>query len=104
MLTDLQLLKSGTAALISGDNVSAPSTGIQQQTTSAISIPRLRSFYLAIGAGAVILAVLAAGVWLNYKRKVDTQPVSTAQQTGIPSIAVLPFVNMSTDKGTGIFF
>ncbi len=49
----------------------------------------------------MFLAVIV-GLWLNYKKKPEIEPVS-AVQSGSPSIAVLPFVNMSTDKDQEFF-
>jgi TolB-like protein/cytochrome c-type biogenesis protein CcmH/NrfG len=49
---------------------------------------------LPVGVLAAVLAVVAI-LWLGRGRRGST---GTAAQTGTPSIAVLPFVNMSSDK------
>ena len=90
LLNDLQGLKNNSSAL-TNDN-------------AAISfkkeMPQRKSLYLVIGIASLILAIVA-GLWLNY-RKPKIESVA-AVQAGSPSIAVLPFVNMSTDKDQDFF-
>ncbi len=90
LLNDLQGLKNNSSVL-TNDN-------------AAISfkkeMPQRKSLYLVIGIASLILAVVA-GLWLNY-RKPKIESVA-AVQAGSPSIAVLPFVNMSTDKDQDFF-
>ena len=100
MLSDLRTLKSDTAVLKIGERTSGLRTAEHRQPTQDVKRPRSRSLYFAIGIASVILAVLA-GLWLNYKNP-ETESVS-AVQSGSPSVAVLPFVNMSADKEQEFF-
>jgi TolB-like protein/Flp pilus assembly protein TadD len=79
MRTDLQRLRRDTSIVSSVDAV----TKIQ---------PTKKSSKLWIGIAAAVIAVLLAGVfWLGRKTKAPAQGAT-------PSIAVLPFINMSSDK------
>lgn len=60
-----------------------------------------RHVSILVGAIAVLLVVVAGGVWQFYVRQPSVEPVSTEKMAyplpDKPSIAVLPFVNMSED-------
>lgn len=99
LLSDLKRLRRNITVSKSGERASGSHTINHRPAnpaTTAVTIPRHRSSLL-IGIIGLIL-VMAAGLWLYYKKKLDLTSVSTVPQTGIPSIAVLPFVNMSNDK------
>jgi serine/threonine protein kinase/Flp pilus assembly protein TadD len=101
MRIDLQRLKRDSLAQRSGE-WSAPSSKVEQPPTEAVRMRRPGAFYLAVAMTVLILAAVTA-LWLNYKRNLESKNVSTARQSGIPSIAVLPFVNMSADKNQEYF-
>jgi TolB-like protein/cytochrome c-type biogenesis protein CcmH/NrfG len=101
MRADLQRLKRDSTAQRSAARARAPSSEVQQPATEAVRKPRPGVLYLAFGTILVIAAVTA--LWLDYKWNMESENVSTAQQSGIPSIAVLPFVNMSADKNQEYF-
>ncbi len=74
---------------------------------STPTVPAKRSRGLALGIAALLVAALAIGaVWKFFPARAPSQtggaaaeaPAATARNTEDPSIAVLPFVNMSSDK------
>jgi len=81
----------------------------------ASKIPFWRSKTVLAGATVVLLAIIGVGVWNLYLRPAPVQVASkekeapqvtakpTVQLPDKPSIAVLPFVNMSEDKDQEYF-
>jgi len=57
---------------------------------------------LAIAAGAVVLVVVAVGIWQFYVNRPTEEPASLEKMAfplpEMPSIVVLPFINMSGEK------
>jgi serine/threonine protein kinase/Tfp pilus assembly protein PilF len=103
MRTDLQRLKRDTATLKSGGGAFVPAAEISSAATPAGTETRPTRLYLIIGAAIVLLA-LATGLWLNHRSKSGkTKPVSTTQPSATPSIAVLPFADMSTNQDQEYF-
>jgi serine/threonine protein kinase/Tfp pilus assembly protein PilF len=103
MRTDLQRLKRDTATLKSGGEASVPAAEISSAATPAGTETRPTRLYLIIGA-AVVLLTLATGLWLNHRSKSGkTKPVSTTQPSTTPSIAVLPFADMSANRDQEYF-
>jgi TolB-like protein len=66
------------------------------------SIPRRRLASLA-GIGAAVMLALLAGVWLSRAVKPPGPPSAALDRATSPSIAVLPFVNMSGDQENEYF-
>jgi serine/threonine protein kinase/Tfp pilus assembly protein PilF len=103
MLTDLQRLKRDTAILKSGGRASVPAAEISSAANLTDSEAGPRRLYLIV-AGAVVLLALVTGLWLNHKSKnAETKPISTAQPSAAPSIAVLPFADMSANRDQEYF-
>jgi len=65
-----------------------------------IAAPSSKRWKILVAAAGVLIAVLAAAFWLG---RGGRGQAGTAGQTGTPSIAVLPFVNMSSDKEQDYF-
>jgi TolB-like protein/cytochrome c-type biogenesis protein CcmH/NrfG len=84
MRTDLQRLKRDTESGL-----------VPAQLAAAAARPRRRG--LVAGAGVVIILAAVAGLWFGLRRKAP-EPAPVA-----PSIAVLPFVDMSPQKDQEYF-
>jgi adenylate cyclase len=73
----------------------------------APKIPLWRHKTVLAGAIVVLVAVIGAGVWNFYFRSTEIEPASKEKMAfplpDNPSIAVLPFVNMSEDKSQEYF-
>jgi TolB-like protein/Tfp pilus assembly protein PilF len=72
----------------------------QKQTAVAPALspaPRFRRKYVLIGAAGLLIASCGLGVWL-YSRQTTVIPAAPAK-----SIAVLPFENLSEEKGNAYF-
>jgi serine/threonine protein kinase len=103
MLTDLQRLKRDTAILKSGGAASVTAAEISSAANLAGSEAGPRRLYLIVGAAVVLLA-LVIGLWLNHRSKnAETKPISTTQPSAAPSIAVLPFVDISANRDQEYF-
>ena len=103
MRTDLQRLKRDSVTLKSGGGTSVPAAEISSASALAATETRSTRLYLTIGA-AVVLVALAAGLWLNHRSKSGKiKPVTTTQPSATPSIAVLPFADMSTNQDQEYF-
>jgi serine/threonine protein kinase len=103
MLSDLQRLKRDTAILKSGGRASVPAAEVSWAANLAGSEAGPRKLYLIVGAAVVLLA-LVTGLWLNHRSKsAETKPISTAQPSSAPSIAVLPFADMSANRDQEYF-
>jgi adenylate cyclase len=76
-------------------------------TTSRATPPRRTGLFkwLAVGATAFALVALAVGVWLTPWRKpvADAPPPNLLRSDDRPSLAVLPFDNLSGDHGDSFF-
>ncbi|HSA93630.1 MAG TPA: tetratricopeptide repeat protein, partial [Terriglobales bacterium] len=90
MRTDLQRLKRDTESGYVSSSVAAAAAA------AAAAKPRRSGLWTGAGVAVVVLAV-AAGLWLGRGR-----PASESAQVA-PSIAVLPFVDMSEEKNQEYF-
>jgi len=103
MLSDLRRLKREPAILESVGRPSMPATEISPAAAPAGAKGRPTRLYLIVGAAVVLLA-LATGLWLNYRSKnAKTKPISATQPSAAPSIAVLPFADMSANRDQEYF-
>ena len=103
MLTDLQRLKRDAALLISGARASTPAAEISSTVAPGGGQARPKRLYLIAGA-AVMLLALVTGLWLNHRSKSAlTKPQSGTQPSATPSIAVLPFADMSANRDQEYF-
>jgi TolB-like protein/Tfp pilus assembly protein PilF/predicted Ser/Thr protein kinase len=108
MRADLQRLRRDTSSgrLTASGGVSAAS-GVQSVAAAAASTaaaeasrPSRRGLWIGAGAAALVL-VLAAGLWLGRETIRATPHAGSPVMT--PSIAVLPFVNMSGEQENEYF-
>ncbi|HSA91610.1 MAG TPA: protein kinase, partial [Terriglobales bacterium] len=90
MRTDLQRLKRDTESGYVSSSIAAAAAA------AAAAKPRRSALWTGAGVAVVVLAV-AAGLWLGRGR-----PASESAQVA-PSIAVLPFVDMSEEKNQEYF-
>lgn len=103
MLTDLQRLKKDTAIIKSGGRASVPAAEIFSAAHLVGSQARPRRLFFMVGAAVVLLAVVT-GLWLNHRSKnAETKPISPTQPSAAPSIAVLPFADMSANRDQEYF-
>ena len=69
--------------------------------------PPIRRTPILVGAFAVLAFTIAVGIWQLYIRRPSVEPASFEKMAyplpEKPSIAVLPFVNMSDDRGQEFF-
>ena len=76
-------------------------------TRRSAAVKRSRRLAVDFGAGAVVVLVAGAALWNFYPREPSAPSPSVAPQPTIiaaaPSIAVLPFVNMSGDPALELF-
>ena len=77
------------------------------ETTGSLSAENKRRVWLLAAAGLVISALAVGGYWLWYpsRKATSASQSSTAAMPVVPekSIAVLPFENLSEDKGNAYF-
>jgi serine/threonine protein kinase/tetratricopeptide (TPR) repeat protein len=79
---------SASAVVSSSPSVAAP-------LPLPVAVPSSKRWKILVPAVVVLIAALAAAFWLG---RGGRGSAGTASQPGTPSIAVLPFVNMSSDK------
>jgi serine/threonine protein kinase len=81
---------SGSAA-----TVISPSSAASTPMAASVAVPKSQRWKILVPAAVLLIARIAAVLWLGRGKR---SPAGTAAQPGTPSIAVLPFVNMSSDK------
>jgi TolB-like protein/Tfp pilus assembly protein PilF/predicted Ser/Thr protein kinase len=101
MRTDLQRLRRDTTAgRLAASGGTAAASGASASTEAAGAKAPRRGLWIGAGAVALVLA-LAAGLWLGRETKRETSSAGASAAT--PSIAVLPFVNMSGEQENEYF-
>jgi serine/threonine protein kinase/Tfp pilus assembly protein PilF len=103
LLADLQRFKRDHATWKSRRQASAPMSGISRVTTAGILEGLSRRSYWMLSAAVVLLAFLAALWWNQHSKTPTTQSVSPVTSLETPSIAVLPFVDMSAKRDQEYF-
>jgi len=73
----------------------SPSSSVSAPSLVATAVPSSKRLIVFVLAIVVLVAAMAAAFWLG---RGGRGPGSTPAQSGTASIAVLPFVNMSSDK------
>jgi serine/threonine protein kinase len=89
MRTELQSLRQSGIAAGSGAAAERPNA----------SLPRSRKVTIAVATAVAVLAI-AAGAWLAGSRK---RSAPSLRSSGTASIAVMPFLNLSSDKDQEYF-
>jgi TolB-like protein/transcriptional regulator with XRE-family HTH domain/Tfp pilus assembly protein PilF len=83
-----------------GLSIAASPTAVQAATESqptGVPIRRLRLWGFAAGASAIV--ILAVGVWMLWRSGHPTAEQIVPSAPSAPSVAVMPFLNMSGDSG-----
>jgi serine/threonine protein kinase/tetratricopeptide (TPR) repeat protein len=79
----------------SGKRVISSSSSASVPESAPVAVPKAHRLKIVVPAAVLLIVGIAAALWLGRGRG---SPAGTAAQPGTPSIAVLPFVNMSSDK------
>jgi serine/threonine protein kinase/Tfp pilus assembly protein PilF len=103
MLADLRRLKREPELLEPLGRTSTPDAEISVSAAPAGAKGRPTRLYWIVG-GAVVLLALVTGFWLKHQSKSATiKPISTTQPSAAPSIAVLPFADLSANRDQEYF-